>query len=103
MARRDIVVVSTDIQMPGSLDGLKRARAVSGQQAGLHFVLWLPTGVSEADFCSRAAAVGLTLQPLGKFCDETNLPPAVIIGYTALTLAQIRFHGRVLATLLKAA
>ncbi|KWU47941.1 PLP-dependent aminotransferase family protein [Pseudomonas palleroniana] len=74
--------------------------SVSGQQAGLHFVLWLPPGVEEQDFCERAAAVGLALQPLGKFCVEASLPPAVIIGYTALTLAQIRFHGRVLTKLL---
>lgn len=73
---------------------------VSGEQAGLHFVLWLPAGVSEADFCARAADAGLSLQPLGKFCVEVTLPPAVIIGYTALTLAQIRFHGRALAQLL---
>jgi GntR family transcriptional regulator/MocR family aminotransferase len=66
----------------------------------LHFVLWLPAGVAEDDFCTRAAAVGLTLQPLGKFCVDTRLPPAVIIGYTALTLAQIRFHGRALTALL---
>ncbi len=77
--------------------------AVSGQQAGLHFVLWLPPGVTEGDFCERAAAVGLTLQPLGKFCTQVSLPPAVIIGYTALTLAQIRYHGRVLTQLLIAA
>ena len=70
---------------------------ISGQQAGLHFVLWLPTGVEEGEFCARAAQAGLTLQPLGKFCVEAILPPAVIIGYTALTLAQIRFHGRALA------
>ncbi|MFP3496645.1 PLP-dependent aminotransferase family protein [Pseudomonas sp. SIMBA_059] len=74
--------------------------SVSGQQAGLHFVLWLPPGVEEQDFCERATAVGLALQPLGKFCVEASLPPAVIIGYTALTLAQIRFHGRVLTKLL---
>jgi CheY-like chemotaxis protein len=29
--RRDIVVVFTDIQMPGSMDGLKLARAVRGR------------------------------------------------------------------------
>ena len=75
--------------------------AVSGQQAGLHFVLWLAPGVEEADFCARAADVGLTLQPLGTFCCEVSLPPAVIIGYTALTLAQIRYHGRNLAQLLE--
>lgn len=73
---------------------------VSGQQAGLHFVLWLPAGVEEGGFCTRAAEAGLTLQPLGKFCVQVSLPPAVIIGYTALTLAQIRFHGRALAQLL---
>lgn len=77
--------------------------AVSGQQAGLHFVLWLPSGIEESEFCTRAAAVGLTLQPLGKFCVDVRLPPAVIIGYTALTLAQIRYHGRVLTQLLIAA
>ena len=77
--------------------------SVSGQQAGLHFVLWLPSGVEESEFCSRAADVGLTLQPLGKFCVEARLPPAVIIGYTALTLAQVRYHGRVLTQLLIAA
>ena len=82
---------------------LPQGCTVSGQQAGLHFVLWLPAGTCEADFCSRAAAVGLTLQPLGKFCADASLPPAVIIGYTALTLAQIRFHGRVLTKLLMAA
>lgn len=30
-ARRDITVVFTDIQMPGSMDGLKLARAISGR------------------------------------------------------------------------
>ena len=30
-ARRDITVVFTDIQMPGSMDGLKLARAVRGR------------------------------------------------------------------------
>jgi GntR family transcriptional regulator/MocR family aminotransferase len=79
---------------------LPQGSVVSGQQAGLHFVLWLPAGVTEQVFCTRAAAVGLALQPLGKFCVDATLPPAVIIGYTALTLAQIRYHGRALAQLL---
>jgi CheY-like chemotaxis protein len=30
-ARRDITVVFTDVQMPGSMDGLKLARAVNGR------------------------------------------------------------------------
>jgi GntR family transcriptional regulator/MocR family aminotransferase len=77
--------------------------AVSGEQAGLYFMLWLPEGVEEGDFCARVAVVGLTLQPLGTFCVEANLASAVVIGYTALTLAQIRFDARVLTKLLMAA
>lgn len=30
-SRRDIIVVFTDIQMPGSMDGLKLARAIRGR------------------------------------------------------------------------
>src|ERR1700735_5248147 len=53
-ARRDITVVFTDIQMPGSMDGLKLARAVRGRwppikiiatSGRLHF--------SEADLLKR--------------------------------------------------
>ena len=38
-SRRDITVVSTDVQLPGSMDGLKLARAVRGRwpQAVRHF------------------------------------------------------------------
>src|SRR5271170_1053720 len=37
-ARRDITVVFTDIQMPGSMDGLKLARAVRGRWAPIKMV-----------------------------------------------------------------
>jgi GntR family transcriptional regulator/MocR family aminotransferase len=73
---------------------------VSGSQAGFHFMLWLPPGCDELDFCARAAADDIALQPLGAFCRQAALPPAVLLGYTALTLAQVRFAGQKLARLL---
>ncbi|KAF1004800.1 MAG: HTH-type transcriptional regulatory protein GabR [Pseudomonas fluorescens] len=92
-ARRDALLACLAEHAPG------RYR-ISGQQGGLHFVLWLPPGVEEERFRARAAQAGLSLQTLSHFCHSTVLPPAVIIGYTALTLAQIRFHGGALARLL---
>ncbi|MDR9879182.1 hypothetical protein RJC98_28715 [Pseudomonas allii] len=65
--------------------------------------MWLPAGREEGGFCARAAESGLILQPLGKFCHCVSLPPVVIIGYTAQTLAQIRYHGRLLTQWLIAA
>ncbi|AJW95291.1 aminotransferase class I and II family protein [Burkholderia gladioli] len=74
--------------------------AISGEQAGFHFMLWLDPGSDEAAFVAAAAAAGIALQPLGMFCREARLPPAVLVGYTALTLAQARHAGRALAQVL---
>jgi GntR family transcriptional regulator/MocR family aminotransferase len=73
---------------------------VSGHEAGLHLLLWLPSERDEAAFCQQAAEHGLQLQPLSLFCRSIKLPPAVILGYAALTLAQIEVSARRLATLL---
>ena len=54
-ARRDITVVFTDIQMPGSMDGLKLARAVRGRwppiKIGDPSALWMSGKMT----CPRAA------------------------------------------------
>jgi CheY-like chemotaxis protein len=48
--RRDITVVFTDIQMPGSMDGLKLARAVRGRWPPIKIVATSGhIGVQEAD------------------------------------------------------
>ncbi|MBF4207211.1 MULTISPECIES: PLP-dependent aminotransferase family protein [Pseudomonas] len=91
--RRDLLLECLAEQAPSGYE-------VSGQQAGLHFVLWLPEGTDEQDFCQRAASQGLQLQPIGSFCQQVQLRPAVMIGFTALTAAQLRFAGRKLAALL---
>ena len=92
--RRDVILEVLATEAPA-------AYAVSGQQAGLHFVLWLPAGCDEVAFCNRAAATGLYLQGLRGLCRDIALPPAVIIGYTALTMAQARYGAQQLAALLR--
>jgi CheY-like chemotaxis protein len=47
-ARRDITVVFTDIQMPGSMDGLKLARAVRGR--------WPPIKIGARRDCGNGSA-----------------------------------------------
>src|SRR6478735_4681958 len=48
-ARRDIAVVFTDIQMPGSMDGLKLARAVSGRWPPIKIVATSGLDVGERE------------------------------------------------------
>ncbi len=49
-ARRDVTVVFTDIQMPGSMDGLKLARAVRGRWPPIKIVATSGhVGVAETD------------------------------------------------------
>ncbi len=48
-ARRDITVVFTDIQMPGSMDGLKLARAVRGRWPPIKIIATSGLEVRAAD------------------------------------------------------
>ncbi len=48
-ARRDITVVFTDIQMPGTMDGLKLARAVRGRWPPIKIIATSGLQVKETD------------------------------------------------------
>ena len=62
-SRHDITVVFTDIQMPGSMDGLKLARAVRGRWPPIKIVATSGRlDVSETDSPRRRAVSGETLQ-----------------------------------------
>jgi len=91
--RRDLLLACLEQLAPGRY-------TISGQQAGFHCVLWLPPGSDEAAFCARAAQAGLALQALGECCQQVSLPPAVLIGYTALNPVQIGLAAPKLAHLL---
>ncbi|AZC18980.1 PLP-dependent aminotransferase family protein [Pseudomonas sp. CMR5c] len=91
--RRDLLLAILAREAPGCY-------SISGQQAGLHLLLHLPPGGDEARLRQRAAALGIVLQGLAEHCQQVRPGPAVIIGYAALSLAQIRFSGSRLAALL---
>lgn len=93
--RRDLLLAILAREAPGCY-------RISGQQAGLHLLLELPPGSDERRFRQRAADQGLLLQGLAEHCQAVRRPAAVIIGYAALSLAQIRFSGSRLAALLVA-
>jgi GntR family transcriptional regulator/MocR family aminotransferase len=93
LLRRDAVLEQLRRHAPGQW-------TATGEHAGFHFVLWLAPDVDEDDLVRRAAAHGLRLQPLRALCRTARLPPALVIGYTALTPAQARHAGRLLAQLL---
>ena len=82
--------------------GAEGRYAVSGQHAGFHLVLWLKNGQGEQTLCRRAASEGVVLQPLSEFCHVVELPPAVVLGYTALTLGQVSDAAERIARLLAA-
>jgi GntR family transcriptional regulator/MocR family aminotransferase len=94
--RRDLVLAELRAAgLPGDL--------CQGLHAGFHFVLRLPEGVTEDTAIAHAAEQGITLQGLAAFRhgSQPPPPPALLIGYTALTDAQARWNARRLAELLK--
>ena len=57
---------------------------LTGEQGGFHFAWWLPPGLTEADFLARAADAGLRFQGMGSLCRRRDLPPAVLVGDSAM-------------------
>lgn len=74
--------------------------AISGEHTGFHFVLWLGRGIDERTFAEEAANIGLALEPLRAFCTQAALPAGVVVGYSALSVAQARYAGKELGQLL---
>jgi len=67
-SRRDITVVFTDIQMPGSMDGLKLARAVRGRWPPTKIVATSGLWMSGKRICPRAA--GFCRSPTTGTCSQ---------------------------------
>nr|WP_314635399.1 PLP-dependent aminotransferase family protein [uncultured Janthinobacterium sp.] len=91
--RRDLLLACLEQIAPGRY-------TITGQQAGFHCLLWLPPDSDARAFCARAARDGLALKPLDDFCHGVQLAPAVLLGYTALSLAQVRHAAQKLGRLL---
>lgn len=58
--------------------------SVSGQDAGLHFLLTAPH-LTEGEMVARAAESGLRVYPLSRYCHHISPPPStVVVGYAGL-------------------
>lgn len=67
-----------------ALSGIGGA-VLSGQQAGLHFLLTLPR-FTESELVERAAAAGVRVHPLSRYCHSVPpLPSTVVVGFAGLT------------------
>jgi GntR family transcriptional regulator/MocR family aminotransferase len=57
---------------------------LTGEQAGLHFLLTVP-GLSEEELVSRAAARSIRVHPLSQYCHAVPpLPSTLVLGYAGL-------------------
>lgn len=92
--RRDIV-----------LDALRQALGarlrVSGEQGGFHFVLWLPPGWTEERCRAALKPHGIQVQFLSEYCHQTQLAPAVMLGFTAIQNAALSRAAAILGATLK--
>lgn len=62
---------------------------ISGDQAGLHFPLTLPA-FSEGELVERAAAQGVRVQPLSRYCHQVPpLPSTLVLGYAGLNEGEL--------------
>ena len=71
---------------------------LSGQQAGLHFLLTLPK-FTEAELVERAAAAGVRVHPLSRYCHSVPpLPSTVVMGFAGLTEEELKEAAELLKT-----
>ena len=63
--------------------------SLSGQGAGLHFLLTAPH-LTEGEMVDRAARSGIRVSPLSRYCHQVPPPPStVVVGYAGLPLEQL--------------
>ncbi len=69
-------------RLVGALARAAPELAISGLAAGLHVVLHLPPGVSEREVVADAAARGLAVEGMSRYCaGGIAHPPALVLGY----------------------
>ena len=80
-------------QALSAIDGV----TLSGQQAGLHFLLTLPR-LSEAELVERAAERLVRVPPLSRYCRRVPpLPSTVVVGFAGLTEEELGEAAEALA------
>jgi GntR family transcriptional regulator/MocR family aminotransferase len=75
---------------------------IDAPEAGIHCIGWLPDGLEETDVLRRAAAQGLDLWPVSKFCLSPLARQGLLLGYGSASQADLADGIRRLAAALDA-
>ena len=92
-ARRDALVTALGEQLPGLV--------VDGIAAGVHVLLRLPGGVSDAVVADEAACAGIRVPPLSAFRITPSNAGGLVIGYGRLHESAVGAATRALATVIR--
>jgi GntR family transcriptional regulator/MocR family aminotransferase len=91
--KQEALVRSAQKELRGVLE-IKQARA------GMHLIGWLPEKMNDQVVSRRAARAGVDVRPLSFYSIETTQRPGLLMGYTGISLAEIRGGVRKLASAL---
>ena len=70
--------------------------AVIGEKSGLHVLLKVKNGSSEAELIQKAASVGVKVYPTSVYHSKNVKDPTILIGYGGLTEREIKAGIRLL-------
>ena len=74
---------------------------LSASPAGMHLVGWLPQNVDDVIASRAAAAHSVDAPPLSAYSMKASLGPALVMGYTAIGVDEIRDGARRLGEALR--
>ena len=74
---------------------------VQPTDSGIHLVCWLKEHWTEQDFIAQCIQVGLSVQPLSRYCQTSSQKAAVLFGYAAHTPDEIKTNIKNLAQLIQ--
>ena len=89
-----LIIINNSTATISTIDGV----TLSGQQAGLHFLLTLPR-FPESELVNRAAAQGIRVHPLSRYCHSVPpLPSTVVVGFAGLSEPELEQAAKLLKT-----
>ncbi|ENV82753.1 hypothetical protein F941_01519 [Acinetobacter bouvetii DSM 14964 = CIP 107468] len=74
---------------------------VEPTDSGIHLVCWLKGNWTEKNFIDECTKVGLSVQPLSRYCQSSSQKAAVLIGYAAHSVNEIKENIERLANSIK--
>ncbi len=88
------------------VDALKRELGkrleVTVPEAGMHLVVWLPSGMSAQAVAHRAAAYGLPILPISQFSLRSLQRDGLLLGFASASPQELRAGAQTLALALQA-